>query len=433
VQIVRLTVWSPSLSIAHRRADLVKGSNCKAIRQGPPLVKRFLPISTEGSNCCNNATLTSTPRGEFAWSARFCLPAKLHRLYLCRSCGGGNLRHLKAFFVSLLAIWVASCSPTVKEESQEFRIAVLIYGAHPLLELTASGVKSGIEQQAPAAKVTIHDASFQQSTVVTQVKAIAQSDPDAIVVLGTPAIIGSLSNVPNDVPLFFGAASAPSELGIYKSDNPNTWGDGSAFVQPQANLYGYVTKFDFELAADLASATVKRLKQPQASFAIGYPYNSTEKNSAAAGEAIEAALMGSEVRFIRSQAGAPSDVPRAVRQLVGQEVDLIQIGPDNTIVAGFGAVLANVPSSTPIFTTEAATVGEGATAAVGIDFLGLGQDLGRWVILHLDGSDTGPPIRIFEREKLFVNRDAAKRIYGESYYSFFQEFADSREIEIEQK
>jgi len=336
---------------------------------------------------------------------------------------------LRTVSVTMACLLIGGCNVN-QAKSEGYQVHILLYGAHPLLNLTADGIKAGITRKNSKAVVTIHDASFQQTAVVTQTQHIMATNPDAFIVLGTPAVIGSLPRIPRTTPVFFGASSAPAELKIFPDNDPRTWGNGSKFVQPQSNVYGFVTRFDFDLTADLIQAVSAKIGRGRTPIVVGYPFNASEQNSDAAGKAIEAALPKPKFRFVRAPVAAPSDVPRATRQLVGNRVDIIQIGPDNTVVGGFGAVAANAPRGVPILTTEAATVRSGATAAAGIDFRGLGEALGEWVIAHLDGEAAGPAIRIYADQKLFVNNRQAQSIIGQDYQRFFDDFAKAHSVTL---
>jgi putative ABC transport system substrate-binding protein len=305
---------------------------------------------------------------------------------------------------------------------KKYRVEILLFGAHPLLVSVADGIKEGAYARLESlglgrdsVEFTVQDANFQPLEATQQTKQALIRKPSAVVALGTPSIKAALVNRDDAVPVFFAAASDPKALGLTQSNKLEDWRAPNAFSAPP-NVYGTITDFQYEkmaLVLDKVSHMKGRGAQGEC-VRVGYPLNEAESNSVLALEKLQELLPAQAFCFTRAPIASPSDVPGAVRNLLSNNVNLIQVGPDNTVAGGIGSILSLTQGKgIPILASEKESVRRGALAAFGVDFRQLGMALGARLIDRLkQGQSSGVAVDLFSSSKLYVNPGAVNEFIG---------------------
>jgi putative ABC transport system substrate-binding protein len=314
----------------------------------------------------------------------------------------------------------AACTRT--SQPKEFKIEILLFGSHPLLLSVAEGIKAGASERQKSSgnndmmTFTTNDANFQMAEVTQQTRQALLRNPAAIVALGTPSIKAALANRNDSVPLFFGAASDPKALGLTATNEPQDWQKPNAFaVRP--NLFGIVSDFQYERMSRLIEK-IAELTQKQSKIEctkVGYPLNEAESNSVLAIEKLDGLLADDKFCFKRAPVSSPTELPGAIRHLMSEQINMIQIGPDNTVAGGVGSILSITKGKgIPILASERETVRRGALAAYGVDFFELGKTLGTKLADKLLGNNTEEkPIVIFSKSRLYINRKTMEEFFSE--------------------
>lgn len=91
---------------------------------------------------------------------------------------------------------------------------------------------------------------------------------------------------------------------------------------------------------------------------------------------------------------------------------MIYVSSDNTVMAGFEAVLkVSHERKIPVVVGESANVERGGLATYSVDYRRLGYSTADLVIRVLKGEEPGKiPVVTFEGEELYLNLDAARKM-----------------------
>lgn len=347
-----------------------------------------------------------------------------------------NLRNAATLIIVMSLLLSTTACRQSNTTDKKYKVEILLFGVHPLLVSVADGIKAGAYAQLDSLGIsrdsvefTLQDANFQPLEATQQTKQALLRKPSAIIALGTPSIKAALVNRDNNVPVYFAAASDPQTLGFTNSNKVEDWRAPNAFNAPQ-NVYGTITDFQYEKMAMLiekVSDLMRRGAQTEC-VKVGYPLNEAESNSVLALQKLQESLPPQKFCFMRAPVASPGDIPGAVRNLMSNNINLIQVGPDNTVAGGIGSVLSLTQGKAiPILASEKESVRRGAMAAFGVDFHQLGVALGARLINNLlQRQHASSAIDLFSTSKLYVNSSAINELIGnDSMKSLIQQLGIS--------
>ena len=312
-----------------------------------------------------------------------------------------------ACFVAL----ATGCGVQSPASHDEPRVEVVLFGEHPILRSVLDGVVEGLSVTRPDIEVLVYDAGFQPGEAAQQSALAFSNKPSAVVALGTPAIQAALGQKRSGTPLFFGASSDPAGLGLLPRGFEGEWSEEDLI---RVNgLSGVLTGFDYRLAARIAQIVLE--EGGMAGSTVGYPITDEESNSLLAALSLERELNELGLSLQRQSVAQPTDVGEAVARLVLDGAGIVQIGPDNTVVAGLSSAEAAVRGrQIPILSMEKASVESGASIGSGPDFGKLGEQLGRLIgsTLEASGASLASEVTVFASSKIYVNSAKLSSVLG---------------------
>lgn len=200
------------------------------------------------------------------------------------------------------------------------------------------------------------------------VDAARNRNPDLIMTVTTPALIAAAHKI-TDIPVVFTVASDPKVLGLFAHGRPS-------------NLTGVHDDPPVDKVLEMARRHNPALKK------VGMPYDPAQPNALISVEKLRKACRTQGVGLIEATASTVSDLPAGVQAIVQQGAGAIVISADNLTNTGFPAIVRGARSAgIPVFATEPALVGQGATGAVGDDYEAWGVQSGRLAARVLAGVD----------------------------------------------
>lgn len=349
-----------------------------------------------------------------------------------------QLKIVFAFILIFMLLTFPACARN-EPQKKDYKVEILLFGSHPLLRSVAEGIDAGARERlrslgrSESISFNINDANFQVIEATQQTKQALLRQPTAIVALGTPSIKAALANRDSNIPMYFGAASDPQGLKIATSNDPEDWQKPGAFtVDP--NVFGIITDFQYGKVAQLIEKVTElnRRQGQTGCIKVGYPLNEAESNSVLALQKIDDFLPDDKFCFIRAQAPTATEIPGAARFLMNSNVSVIQVGPDNTVAGGIGSLLSIVTGKhVPVLASERESVKRGALAAFGVDFFELGKRLGAKLVDNLVQANTGSPVEVFSKSKLYVNPQTVKDHFQEEAVQSFIEHLGISGNEVE--
>ncbi len=343
------------------------------------------------------------------------------------------------YYTLIISVYCFSTLSCTTHNTAAKEIDIMLFGGHPLLKSVQFGVENQFRKRLLADgkdstlyNFQIFDAGFKPSNSIQQTRIAFEQKPSAFLALGTPSISALLSQTDNVTPLFFGATNDPFKLGFTKDSSSSNY--QNIQLTAAKNVSGYVSAFDFSGLSSLIVAVSELNKSDKIkSKLIGYPITTTENNSKVALHIIRSELEKMGYKAIESPITSSNETMRAARDLMDRNVDLILVGPDNTVVGGMSSILAATQGyNIPVLASDRETVNKGAICAVGIDFIKLGESLGDMIYDKLENKKvTSKNVSWFSDNKLFINRQELVNQLGDSSQNVLIEFAKTKGLPVE--
>jgi len=320
-----------------------------------------------------------------------------------------RLRHLAIGLLPLLLVACGASStpapapasaptpaPTAPAKPKLVAITQLVQ--HPSLDLVRQGVLDGLKaagfEDGKNIKVDYQNAQGDMAMTKTVADKFVAETPDIIITLTTPSAQAVAKAVQNTrIPMIFSAVSDPVGAQLL----------GSVDQASGTNITG-VYNFDPTRAQlDLFAQIMPDLKT------LGVIYNPGESNSVSTVKRMKDDIAKrSGWKLVEAPANSSAEVQTAAQSLIGR-VQAIYMPQDNTVVSAFDALLKVAQTGkTPLFVSDAQSVGRGAIATVGSDEYKGGVQAGAMAARVLKGEDPGKvKPEVTETRHIFINSKAA--------------------------
>jgi putative tryptophan/tyrosine transport system substrate-binding protein len=308
----------------------------------------------------------------------------------------------------LLSILLYGCSmeesPSItspNENKQDLPIiGVANYGAHPIIDVIVDAFKARLKEQGYEEGKDIEilwksvEGDVNLSSSVAQ--SLLNSKVSLIMSITTPVSQAVYKAAKGKVPIVFCGVTDPISAGLVEA-----WEN-----KPGSGITGSSDRWPYSEQLDLIKTILPNAKK------VGFPYNSGEANSQYAIKQVVPLARERGLEIISSVATNIGEVRRAATSLAEQGVDVFYVSSDNTVMAGFEAVLkVSYERKIPVIVGESANVERGGLATYSVDYRRLGESSADLVIEVLNGKDPGSiPIVTFNGEELFLNLDAAQKM-----------------------
>lgn len=279
-------------------------------------------------------------------------------------------------------------------------VGVANYGAHPILDVITDSFKARIKERGFEEGKNIH---FLWKSIEGDVNlapsvgsSLLNSNVNVIVSITTPVSQAVSKTARGKIPIVFCGVTDPISAGLVESWE-NKHGSG---------ITGTSDRWPYAEQLDLIKTLVPAAKK------VGFPYNSGEANSQYALTQVTPLAEQRGLTIVPIVAMNSSEVRRAAEALAEQGVDVIYVSSDNTVMAGFEAVLkVSHERRLPVIVGESANVERGGLATFSVDYKQLGYATADLVIRVLKGEAPGSiPVVTFKGEQLYLNADAAQKM-----------------------
>ncbi len=240
-----------------------------------------------------------------------------------------------------------------------YKVGVTEIIAHPVIDASFNGFKNRMTElgwvEGKNIEYEVKNAQGDTTNASAIAKQFVASQKDLIVGLGTSSILAAAKET-KDIPIIFIAMSDPVGGGVAKSlDKPGGNATGTIdAVPPEDQLQ--IIKDAFPSAKN-----------------IGTIINPSEANSKSWLDGITPAAQKMGMTFISVPVAGTSDVQGAAQSLVGR-VDIIFLGPDNTVAGATEAVVKTaVQNKIPVIGDSTEGAGRGELLGMGVDYGKLGS------------------------------------------------------------
>lgn len=311
----------------------------------------------------------------------------------------------QAFPIALLTLglMLAAAGCDKKDEKPAPRLPVIgvaNYGAHPIIDVTLDAFEQRLGElgyrDGETMRLRVSSVEGDINLAPQMVSGLLAKGPDVIVSITTPISQAVVKQARGKVPVVFCGVTDPVGSGLVESWK-NEKGSG---------VTGTSDRWDYASHLDLVKEIVPDAKR------VGVPYNSGEANSQYAIKQIEPLAEQRGLETVTAVATNVGEVRKAVDSLVAKDVDAIYTGSDNTVMAGFQAILKVADErDIPVICGESANVERGCLATYSVDYKELGRTTADLVDRILKGEKPGDiPVATFKGDKLYLNPDAAGKM-----------------------
>ena len=298
-----------------------------------------------------------------------------------------------------------ACTQKASEEVEETPqalpvVGVANYGAHPILDVIVDAFKEQLHargyNEGENIKILWKSVEGDVNLTSSVARSLLNSDIDVMMSITTPVSQGVYKVAKGKVPIVFCGVTDPISAGLVDS-----WEN-----RPGSGITGTSDRWPYAEQLDLILTIV-----PQAQK-VGFPYNSGEANSQYAIKQVTELAKERGLIIVPSVATNPVEVRKAAESLADQGVDVLYVSSDNTVMAGFEAVLKVAHErKIPVIVGESANVERGGLATYSVDYRRLGKETADLIIRVLEGEEPGTiPVITFEGEEFYLNLEAAQKM-----------------------
>lgn len=265
----------------------------------------------------------------------------------------------------------AASTPTTTSK----KLAITAIAEHPSLNDVRQGVIEQLKTEGfeEGKNLTIDYQSAQGniSTAAQIAKKFAGDKPDVVVAIGTPSAQAMVA-ASKDIPIVYSAITDPIGAKLVKDWTPS--GTNVTGMSNQQNMAPDVA---------LIKELVPNVK------AIGYVYSPGEVNSVTMLKQLQEEAQKAGLTVVEAPAQHTADVLNAARTLK-DKVQVIYTGHDNNVVSAYASMYkAATEMKIPLIASDGNSVGKGAVAALGVDYVDLGKETGKMVAKIFHGEAAG--------------------------------------------
>lgn len=280
----------------------------------------------------------------------------------------------------------------------DYTIGIAQYAVHGSLDNCREGFLKGLADEGfvegENLEVIYENANGDGSLSGQIITNFVSNDVDMVCAIATPIAQSAYSVTKRtDIPVIYTAVTDPVLAELATEDQ-----------MPVGNITGTSDK----LPVSEQLAMIREIL-PEAKT-VGILYSTNEVNSQAAIEEYKKAAPEFGLEIVESGISTSADIPLVAEQLAAK-VDCISNLTDNNVVSSLPVVLeAASKNGIPVFGSEIEQVKKGCLAAMGLDYISLGEQTGRMAAKVLKGEKKASemPYELIEGAAFYGNTKAAE-------------------------
>ena len=282
----------------------------------------------------------------------------------------------------------------------EYTIGVAQYAVHGSLDNCREGFLKGLAEEGfvegENLEVIYENANGDGSLSGQIITNFVSNNVDMVCAIATPIAQSAYSVTKrSDIPVIYTAVTDPVLAELATEDQ-----------MPVGNITGTSDKLPVSEQLSMIREILPDAKT------VGILYSTNEVNSQAAIEEYKKAAPEFGLEIVESGISTSADIPLAAEQLAAK-VDCISNLTDNTVVSSLPVVLeAASKNRIPVFGSEIEQVKRGCLAAMGLDYIALGEQTGRMAAQVLKGEKEASemPYELIEGAAFYGNTEAAENL-----------------------
>lgn len=298
--------------------------------------------------------------------------------------------------VCLVALMISAFSSCGKKEDT-FTIGIVQIVEHPSLDTIRTSFTDTLaaEGYIDGENIVIdyQNAQGDQTNLNTINKKFVNNGYDMIMAIATPSAQSAVGAT-SDIPILFAACTDPVGSGLVTD-----------MEKPGNNITGTSDAVSAEMIMALASEITPGFKT------IGALFNSSETNSIAVVEDLEAYASANGLEVIRGTVSSSSEVQQVSNSLL-EKVDILFSPIDNTIASAMPIVAKTANDvKVPFYVGADSMVKDGGLATYGINYSILGAETASMAIEIIEGKNPGDmAVRTMAEMNIYLNKSTADKI-----------------------
>ena len=279
-------------------------------------------------------------------------------------------------------------------------VAITQIADHPAADAVREGILAALKANGYVEGDHFHIIfeNAQGSTVIAAqiAKKFVGMKPTVLVPISTPSTQALVKVDENSgIPIVFAAVTDPVASGVVTS-----------LTHPGGHVTGITDATPVKPQIEVFKKVLPHLKT------LGIIYNPGDNSSTTPLKEAHEVANNLGITLVEAPAFKTSDVPAAMQQLVGKNVDAIFVPLDNTVLAAMDAVLKIAfQHKTPVFSSDSDSVSQGALASSGYTHFDTGYAAGLIVVKVLKGAKPGDiPVGNAQDLNIYINPKTATKL-----------------------
>lgn len=274
-------------------------------------------------------------------------------------------------------------------------VAIINFVSYPILDDSILGIKDGLREEGfgeGAVRLIEVNANGEADKLGAYAREVMSAGADIIVPVSTPVAQAVIREAGDRQQIVFSTVTNPNDVGMDKKPR---------------NVTGVSDAVNYGANLDLIRAAF-----PSATR-VGVIYNPGERNSQFGIEALQRLAPEKGLTLQLAAVTRSEEVAAAAASLVGT-IDVFYVGSDNLVVSSLAGLLKTAgEAGKPVIASDSGSVGQGALAAVSVDYKQVGRAVAHLVAEMLrSGRPAGDfPNVILQGERLLVNKAAAEKLH----------------------
>ena len=297
----------------------------------------------------------------------------------------------------------ASDTTSKKNQSngeKQYTVGIAQYAVHGSLDNCREGFLKGLEEEGLVEgenlTVLYENANGEGTTGSQIISNFVTKGADLVCAIATPMAQTAYSITKNtDIPVVYTAVTDPVLAQLATEDKKSV-----------GNITGTSDKLPVEEQLKMIREILPDAKT------IGIMYSTSEVNSTAAIQEYKELAKTYGFEIVESGISVAADIPLAADNLV-KKVDCITNLTDNTVVSSLPVILDKAKKvGIPVFGSEVEQVKKGCLAAMGLDFVALGEQTGKMAAKVLKGEANASDMEyeIIETPYFYCNTEVADQL-----------------------
>lgn len=258
-------------------------------------------------------------------------------------------------------------------DGASYTIGIGQFAEHGSLDNCREGFLKGLADEGivEGENLTVeYDNANADGSIATQImQSYVGKKVDLIAAIATPIAQAAYSATKGtDIPVIYTAVTDPVAAELASSDG-----------KPVGNITGTSDKLPVEEQLKMIREILPDAKK------LGIMYTTSEVNSESSVAEYKEKAPEYGFEIVESGISTAADIPLAADTLLG-DVDCVTMITDNTVVASLPTILAKANAKKiPVFGSEIEQVKKGCLAAMGLDYVALGEQTGKMAAKVLKG------------------------------------------------